>query len=422
VEVLDKIIKELPDHLVEAIISKTITDELSFEDNNYSRANSGEQIKLEIRVTKGLRSGYAWTNNLSKWRECLLRANKLMKASSELKLKPIISKSTSINKSFIDPKIKSVDIGLLKSKGENLINSVKSLGVNVPQLNISKESCFREFLNSNLTSFKQDQSKINIELECGIKDSSAWDVRTSQGLNIDFEELGGSTAQVCKDSLNGEKINPGLFNVVFDFGAISELMNILLPSVLANNIIEHNSFLEGKINQQVISKLLTIKDSGVIPDGVNNSLMDLEGTPINEKLIFHQGVLKTFLNDNYTAQQLKVKPTGNSAGLLKRGFETSNNILINPGDASKEELLDNCIYVKNLMGSHTANTVSGDFALNALNVFKYEKGEKTPVRDVLVSGNIFKLLNQVIQLGKTSRFDMALKTPLIKFEKVQLIG
>ncbi|HLE06435.1 MAG TPA: metallopeptidase TldD-related protein, partial [Candidatus Nanoarchaeia archaeon] len=197
---------------------------------------------------------------------------------------------------------------------------------------------------------------------------------------------------------------------------------ILTPSILANNILDNNSRLVDKLGKQVISKDLTIKDVPVIKGGTMNSSIDYEGIISESKDLFSKGILNCFINDLYTANRMGVKPSGNSAGLVKRGLVSPANIVIANGDAMRDELLSDCIYVNALMGTHTANIVTGDFALNALNAFKYDSKGITPIRDVMISANIFDLLNKPVLIGKESRFDASLKTPLLHFEGVQVVG
>lgn len=421
VEVLEKVVKELPDCLVEAAVTKEEVESVKVENNKVNGIDSGELIKLEVRVTKGLRSAYAWTNNLAKWRECTHRAKKLMKASSKLKTKPLINTKNRSNKSYTHPEINK-GISFLKEKAEELIKSTNNLGVNISESVINKSMAKGSFLNSNDTSYEQEQSSVRLELEMASSNSSAWDLRTSQGPSLDYQGIANSNAQICLDSMKAGKLKTGLFDVVFDYQAITNLLKILTPSLLANNVIEDKSHLKGRVSETVINPLLSIKDVGVLPDGVHNQLMDAEGTKVKDKYLFNKGVLKKFLNDLYTAKRMSEEPTGNSAGLMMRGLVSNNYLVIEPGDADKEELLKDCLYVKNLMGTHTANTVSGDFALNALNTFHYKDGERKPLRDLMISGNIFQLFKKAVMIGKESRFDDEVKTPLIRFKDVQVVG
>jgi len=421
VEVLKKTVSEFSDCLVEACLSTSANERVSFSNNSFSEATSGDSFKLEVRVSKGARSAYAWTNNPNNWRECVLRAKKLMLASNPLKAESSISDCKSVTESFTNKALLSKGVEFFKDKGELMINSIKDK-VNVPNLVINKSFITEEFMNSNLVNSKQDSSSLGVSLECAKLDSSSFDMRTSSGANIDFNGLADSTAQMCIDSLKPKKLKPGLFNVVFDYNAVSELISILTPSILANNILDNNSRLVDKLGKQVISKDLTIKDVPVIKGGTMNSSIDYEGIISESKDLFSKGILNCFINDLYTANRMGVKPSGNSAGLVKRGLVSPANIVIANGDAMRDELLSDCIYVNALMGTHTANIVTGDFALNALNAFKYDSKGITPIRDVMISANIFDLLNKPVLIGKESRFDASLKTPLLHFEGVQVVG
>ncbi|MBD3312132.1 hypothetical protein GF352_01600 [archaeon] len=421
VEVLEKVIKELPDCLVEAAITREELESVKVENNKVSGIDSGESIKLEVRVTKGLRSAYAWTNNLNKWRECTHRAKKLMKASSKLKTKPLVNTKTRSNKSYTHPGINK-EIIFLKEKAEEVIKSANELRVNVSESIINKSLAKGCFLNSNNTSYKQEQSSVRLELEMSSGDSSAWDLKTSQGPSLNYQGIARRNAQLCLDSMKAGRLKTGLFDVVFDYRAMTNLLKILTPSLLANNVIEDKSYLQGRVGEKVISPLLSIKDVGALPDGVHNQLMDAEGTKVKNKYLFNKGVLKQFLNDLYTASRMNKEPTGNSAGLMMRGLVSNNYLVIEPGDADKEEMLNDCLYVNSLMGTHTANTVSGDFALNALNTFQYKDGERKPLRDLMISGNIFQLFKNAVMISKESRFEDEVKTPLIRFKDVQVVG
>lgn len=421
VERLKKVVKELPGCLVEASITEQVFDSVKIDNNKLSSINSGEAIKLEVRVTKGLRSAYAWTNNLNKWRDCVQRAKKLMRASSRLKKEPLVNSDNHSSKSFTHQSINK-GVEFIKGKAKEAVKAANNLGVSVSDLTISKTLAKALFLNSNDVSYKHEQSIVNFDLETVSGNSSAWDSRTSQGLNLDFKGLAEQSARLCLDSLKAKKFQTGLFNVAFGYPALVELLSILTPGLSANNVLKHNSPLEGWINSEVLSPLISIRDVGVMPNGVHNQLMDAEGTIVKAKDLFSKGVLKGFLNDLYTASRLGVKPSGNSDGLTKRGLISNNYLVIEPGTAAKEELFDNCVYVNFLMGTHTANTVTGDFSLNALNSFHYKDGEKKPLRDLMISGNVFDLFKKAVMIGQESRFDGQVKSPVIKFKDVQVVG
>ena len=418
-DVLENVVKELDDCYVEASLARKEVTNLYFENNRFKSADSGVKVRLEIRVTKGLRSAYAWTNNLSNWKECALEAKKLMKASSELRAKPVLSRRGA-SRSFAHRLISKVTPEILREEGTKAISAANDVGVNVPSLSISREISSISFLNSNLNKCSEQNSEVSVGIECALGDASAWDSRSSNGLTFSIEELGKSTAELCKKSASPKKIKSGLYDVVLDFNALTELLSILIPSFEANNIVEHNSVLIGRLGEQVISPLITLSDKGYLKDSPDNCVVDSEGVRVVDKDIFSKGVLQTFINDIYTAAQMNTSPTGNSGGLVKRGLVSTHNLIIKQGQSLREDMLKDSIYINALMGTHTANVVTGDFALSALNAYDY-RGNR-PLRDLMISGNVFELLKNVEMVGKNQRTDGGYSLPLIRFKDVQLVG
>ena len=52
--------------------------------------------------------------------------------------------------------------------------------------------------------------------------------------------------------------------------------------------------------------------------------------------------------------------------------------------------------VTDVLGAHTANPISGDFSVEAMNAFLIKDGEiEGPVKKAMLSGNIFEILKDV---------------------------
>jgi PmbA protein len=73
------------------------------------------------------------------------------------------------------------------------------------------------------------------------------------------------------------------------------------------------------------------------------------------------------------------------------------------------------LIVEQLMGAEQTNVLGGEFSGNALLGFKVEKGEVTGrVKDTVVSGNIYQILNKSIVLGREAKWvGGAISTPAI---------
>ncbi len=127
------------------------------------------------------------------------------------------------------------------------------------------------------------------------------------------------------------------------------------------------------LGAQVMSRLITLWDDATFPFGNTTFPVDDEGTPARKNLIIENGFLKMFLYDRTTALRDKVESTGNGRRrpvLIEDEHEapvrcTINDIFIAPGQTPLADMIkgiEQGIYIKILLGFHTANRTTGDFA------------------------------------------------------------
>ena len=63
------------------------------------------------------------------------------------------------------------------------------------------------------------------------------------------------------------------------------------------------------------------------------------------------------------------------------------------------------LIVEHLLGAGQGNALGGDFNANVLLGYKVENGAVTGrVKDTMVSGNVYKVLNDSISIGKDGRW------------------
>ncbi|HNT73293.1 MAG TPA: metallopeptidase TldD-related protein, partial [Methanothrix sp.] len=73
------------------------------------------------------------------------------------------------------------------------------------------------------------------------------------------------------------------------------------------------------------------------------------------------------------------------------------------------------------IGAHTANPISGDFSVEARNVFVVEDGAaEKPIRSLMLAGNVFDLLSS-IRVGTDARMVGSFVVPTVKAE-MKVVG
>lgn len=200
----------------------------------------------------------------------------------------------------------------------------------------------------------------------------------------------------------------------------------LIPNINAENTQQRKSIFTEKLNKRIMSKELTIIDDAITKGLMATSSFDYEGTPSQRNTIVDKGVLKTFLYNNYTALKEGKKSTGNAIRTaVTLPTVGSNNTIIKAG--KEKELLSGVkkgVYVRDVLGVHTMNALTGDFSLGLQEGFYIEKGKiKHPIQNAMIAGNFYKMLNQVTGVGnKTMHVIGANYLPEIRFANIKLIG
>ena len=238
---------------------------------------------------------------------------------------------------------------------------------------------------------------------------------------IDAKALGVSVAQKTISFLSARQIDTGLYEGILTPQASCDMLGILSGSFLSENLFKDKTKLKNKIGTKCFSEKVNIKDSGAT--GMVSFPFDGEGVPSGELSVVADGYFKTFLYDSYYGRKHNVQSTGNSvrAGVKEPPRCGARSLFIEKGARDIAGELANGIIIEELMGTHMANEVTGDFSLGALG-YLCRNGKKSPFQGVIFSGNIFELLNNVKEAGNDLRFYGACGSPSLYIEGLKISG
>lgn len=246
---------------------------------------------------------------------------------------------------------------------------------------------------------------------------------------IDPEWIGTEAARLAISALKPKRMESGTMQVIFTQFALEELLRpTLINAVKADSIQRNQSPLKEKIGQSVASENLTIHDDGLMKGGLRTAKFDGEGAPQRKTSVIEKGTLSGFLYDNYTARKEGKESSGNAvrAAYLSTPFIDTTNFHVMPGSSSPDELIHEVrkgLVVYYLQGAHSSNPMSGDFCVVATPAWKINHGEISESTDaVMLTGNIFQLLNDISALGTNERKFGQLVSPWILVESVRVIG
>jgi len=240
------------------------------------------------------------------------------------------------------------------------------------------------------------------------------------------EEIIQTACQRATMLLGARKIKTQKIPVILDNPVAIEFLEMVAHSVSAEMKQKGKSLFAHKENKQVASKLVTIVDDGILPDGIGTAPFDVEGVPTQTTILIKNGVLKNFLYDTYTANKDKTKSTGNATRSFAHppGVGTTN-FFLQRGNMQRDALftpLDKGLYITQTIGMHTVNPVSGDFSVGVSGIW-IEKGKLTyPVHGITMAGNILQLLQDIDGVGEDLKFYGSCGSPTIRLKQAIISG
>jgi PmbA protein len=190
---------------------------------------------------------------------------------------------------------------------------------------------------------------------------------------------------------------------------MAELLGFLSASFSAEQVDKGRSMLSlNQLGKKLLSPCITLLDDGLLSGGVGSSPFDGEGTPSGTTTLVNRGYLEQLLCDRYHSKKLALTATGNAGrGIKSPPSISTSNLYLKPGDQTPLELIHGIqkgVMITDLMGVHTANSVTGDFSLGASG-FLIENGQiSRPISGFAVAGNILDVFQSVQALANDLKF------------------
>ncbi len=240
--------------------------------------------------------------------------------------------------------------------------------------------------------------------------STAFDFIVGRSVQ-DFSNIGTNAIDRALKHLGSKPIGDTLkIPTIWHPLSASYLLSTALSTGLnGGTVVEKQNPLGSKLNEQIATPSLQLNDDGQIPTKPSTAAVDAEGTAIGKNEIIKDGILKSFLFDNFYGPAFGAKSTGNAHRNEPTEYESiptigPNKLIIEPGQKNLEEQISDCdkgIYIEGFpMGMGHSNMITGDFSVTATNAYLVEKGEIVyPVKPVSIAGNFFKSLMDIQEIG-----------------------
>jgi PmbA protein len=230
----------------------------------------------------------------------------------------------------------------------------------------------------------------------------------------DAAAIGANAAQRTLRRLGSKKGETAAMMVLVDNRAVGRLVSLLSAALQASNLQQKRSFLEGKLGQEVVSPLLTIGDDPLLAKGFGSRKFDNEGLAAKPRLVFENGVLRSYYVDTYYGRKLKIDPTSGSISNLawKLGTKSQKQLLADAKDA---------LLITGFIGGNS-NSGTGDFSVGVVG-FRVRNGEiAEPVAEMNLSGNHLEFWKKLVAIGNDPFVYSSMQSPTLMFENVSVAG
>ncbi len=244
---------------------------------------------------------------------------------------------------------------------------------------------------------------------------------------IDVEAIGKAAARNALEQLGARKLPTVKAPVLFTPLSAVNFLEVLVSAFSANSVQKGKSLFQDRVGEKVASPVVTLVDDGLLPRGLGSAPMDDEGVPMQRKALIKEGVLQGFLHNTYTAAREGTASSGNGvrSGYGSTPYVGPTNLYIEKGERTRDQLLQDMgrgLEVREIMGMHTANPISGDFSVGVSGVW-IENGQPAhPVRGGAIAGNFVDLLQRIEGIGNDLRFFGAVGSPSLLIGNLSISG
>ncbi len=238
------------------------------------------------------------------------------------------------------------------------------------------------------------------------------------------ESIGQTAAKRTIERMNPRKIASQTATIYFEPRAGRQLLSAFASAISGSSITRGTSFLKDALGTKIFSDSIRITDDPLLKRGLASRAFDAEGIAASAMDFVAGGVLKSWVLDTRSANQLGLKTTGHaSRGLASSPHPSTSNLYLHGGTHTPDELfteLGDGFYITETIG-HGTNLITGDFSVGASG-FWIEKGMRAyPVSEVTIAGNLREMYANLVAANDLT-FTYATNVPTLAVPRMTIAG
>lgn len=402
----------------EIFAEDSINNNIALVNGKIDSAIAGRDFGIGIRIFKGFKSVYAYTNDKS-LQGMLETAYKASCAIGELKENVDINIMERINTNihpilYVPSTIQNMNkIEVMK----RTYKSAKDYSKEIAQVTVNYLDKDQKVLIANSDGlFTQDRrirTRISISsiasngIENQVGSESPGRFMGFEMFNsVDVEHLAKEASKSAVTMLHAKNCPAGKMMVAIENGFGGVIFHEACGHALeASSVAKGNSVFCDKIGKQIASTKVTAIDDGTMKNLWGSLNIDDEGTKTRRNVLIENGILRSYMIDKLNARRMNMEETGSSRRESYRYAPTSRmtNTYIDNGDDDNDAILasiDEGLYAKK-MGGGSVNPITGEFNFAVAEGYLIKNGEiQEPVRGASLIGKGSEILMKIDMVGK----------------------
>ena len=263
-------------------------------------------------------------------------------------------------------------------------------------------------------------SEMTIEDPDGNKYSGYWWQTSSKMDRTDFD-IAEKALQRAVRQIGPRKRRSGVYRMIVDSTVSSRLISPLFTALNAASLQQKLSFLEDSIGRQIFPEGMTLMDLARTPGKNGSRLFDTEGTATKDAPIIEKGIVRQYFVNTYHSRKMGIPATIEDISRpCLMPYLKGRDLQEEEKEVSLDDILklaQNGILVTGFNGGN-CNPATGDFSFG-IEGFAFSKGKIThPVREMLITGNLVELWNNLLAAGSDARPSSRWQIPTLAFEGV----
>jgi PmbA protein len=387
---------------------------VQFEANRLKHIQSKQSTSVALRIVRQGKLGYSLASELDDSQSLITNAVETARFGVPARFGfPSLASYPPVE--VFDPAVESVSIEEMIKLGEELIAMVRG---HTPEIvceaGVTKAVISVRIINSRggEASYRKSIFSLGIEgslirgtdmLFVGESQSSCRPVTGAKA-------VAGVVLRQLELAKNRASIPGRPLPVIFTpDGVASALIPPLMAAFNGKLVLQGASPVGNRLGQTVFDEKLWLWDDPTVAYCPESRPCDDEGVPSQRTPLIEQGTVASFLYDLQTAALAHIQSTGN--GSRNRGRLPSPSpsaFVIAPGSTTFDQMVSDIkegLVIEQLMGAEQGNILGGDFSGNVLLGYKVESGKIVGrVKDTMVSGNVYQLLNRIVAIGSEAKW------------------